>query len=149
MTTPVLRTASSFRRPEARADGSNQTSNGLFVFTGSVPAVSVGDQVDVSGTVVEFFNWTELTDPTVTMDTSGNALPAAVLFTQVSPGVFVPSHDQPWPANELERFEGMLVRVENGRVSSPTDQFGDTHDRRGQHARLPRAWHGYSGPGWL
>ena len=74
----------------------------------------------------EFFSWTELTSPTVTVDSTGNPLPPAVPFTMVSPGVFVPSHDQPWPTNELERFEGMLVRVENGRVSAPTDQFGDT-----------------------
>jgi hypothetical protein len=37
----------------------------------------------------------------------------------------VPSHDQPWPVNELERFEGMLVRIENGRTTAPTDRFGD------------------------
>ncbi len=76
-------------------------------------------------TVAEFFNMTELTGPTFTVDSSGNPLPAAALLTQIAPGVFVPSHDQPWPANELERFEGMLVRVENGRTTGPTDRFGD------------------------
>jgi len=112
--------------PGARVDASDQTSNGIFVYTGSAPAVAVGDQVDVTGTVTEFFNMTELTGPTVIVDSSGNPLPAAVLLTQIGPGVFVPSHDQPWPVNELERFEGMLVRVENGRTTGPTDQFGDT-----------------------
>ena len=112
--------------PAARADASDQTSNGIFVFTGGPPTVSVGDQVDVTGTVAEFFNMTELTGATVTTDSSGNVLPAPVLFTMVGPGQFVPSHDQPWPVNEMERFEGMLVRVENGRVTSPTDRFGDT-----------------------
>lgn len=111
--------------PAARADVSDQTSNGVLVFTGAVPAVSIGDQVDVTATVSEFFGMTELTSATVTVDSSGNALPSAVLFTQIAPGVFLPSHDQPWPANELERFEGMLVRIENGRVSAPTDRFGD------------------------
>ena len=111
--------------PDARADGSDQTSNGIFVFTGGAPAVAVGDQVDVTGTVTEFFTMTELTGPTFTLDSSGNPLPAAVLLTQIAPGVFVPSHDQPWPPNELERFEGMLVRVENGRTTAPTDGFGD------------------------
>lgn len=112
--------------PDARADASDQTSNGIFLYTGSTPTVSVGDQVDVTATVSEFFNLTELTSPTVTVDSSGNSLPAAILLTQVAPGVFVPSHDQPWPTNELERFEGMLVRVEDGRTTGPTDQFGDT-----------------------
>jgi hypothetical protein len=111
--------------PDARADGSDQTSNGIFVYTGGAQAVAVGDQVDVTGTVTEFFNMTELTGPTVTVDSSGNPLPAAALFTQIGPGVFVPSHDQPWPANELERFEGMLVRIENGRTTAPTDEFGN------------------------
>jgi uncharacterized protein len=112
--------------PAARADASDQTSNGLFVFTGSTPGVNVGDQVDVTATVAEFFTFTELTVPSVTVDSSANGLPAAVLLTQIAPGVFVPSHDQPWPANELERFEGMRVRVENGRTTAPTDRFGDT-----------------------
>lgn len=111
--------------PDARVDASDQTSNGIFVFTSSAPAVSVGAQVDVTAIVSEFFGLTELVSPAIAVDSSGHALPAAVLLTQIAPGVFVPSHDQPWPANELERFEGMLVRVENGRTTSPTDQFGD------------------------
>ena len=112
--------------PAARADGSDQTSNGVFVFTGGAPGVSVGDQVDVTASVVEFFGMTELTNATATIDSSGHSLPAAVPFSQVAPGVFVPSHDQPWPVNELERFEGMLVRIHNGRVAAATDRFGDT-----------------------
>jgi predicted extracellular nuclease len=111
--------------PDARADLSAETSNGILVYTGSVPAVQVGDQVDVTATVSEYFEMTELGSPTVSVDSSGNALPAATLLTEISPGVFVPSHSQPWPANELERFEGMLVRVENGRTTAPTDAYGD------------------------
>ena len=112
--------------PATRVDGSDQTSNGVFVFTGGAPGVTVGDQVDVTASVTEFFGMTELTNATATIDSHGNTLPAAILFSQISPGVFVPSHDQPWPVNELERFEGMLVRVENGRVAAATDRFGDT-----------------------
>ncbi len=111
--------------PDARADASDQSSNGVFVFTSTPPGVSVGDQVDVTATVTEFFEFTELTGATVTTDSTGNALPASVLLTQMAPGVFVPSQDQPWPPNELERFEGMRVRVENGRVAAPSDRFGD------------------------
>lgn len=112
--------------PVALADTSDQTSDGIFVFTGSAPTVAVGDQVDVTGTVTEFFGMTELTSVTVTVDSGNNALPPAFLFGEIAPSVFVPSPDQPWPANELERFEGMLVRVENGTVTAPTDRFGDT-----------------------
>ncbi len=111
--------------PDARADASAETSNGIFVYTGSVPAVQVGDQVDVTGTVSEYYDMTELGDATFTVDSSGNILPAAALLTEIAPGVFVPSHNQPWPVNELERFESMRVRVEDGRATAPTDEYGD------------------------
>lgn len=107
--------------PEARADASAETSNGILVFTTTVPTVQVGDQVDVTGTVVEFFNLTEIQAESVTVDSTGNALPAPVLF-----GPTLPSPVQPQPANELERFEGMIVRVENGTATAATDRFGDT-----------------------
>lgn len=107
--------------PEARVDASAETSNGILVFTTSTPTVQIGDQVDVTGTVVEFFNLTEIQAETVTVDSTGNALPAPVLF-----GPTVPSPVQPQPANELERYEGMLVRVENGVATAATDRFGDT-----------------------
>lgn len=107
--------------PEPRADASAETSNGILVFTSSTPAVQIGDQVDVTGTIVEFFELTEIQAESVTVDSTGNALSAPFLF-----GPTVPSPVQPQPANELERFEGMLVRVENGLAVAPTDRFGDT-----------------------
>ncbi|HSK76096.1 MAG TPA: lamin tail domain-containing protein [Thermoanaerobaculia bacterium] len=108
--------------PDFRADADAVTSNGIFVFTGATaPAVQVGDQVDVTGTVAEFFNLTEITGPTVTIDSTGNPLPAVIVFDTTTP-----SPNQPQPATELERYEGMLVRVENGTATAPTDRFGDT-----------------------
>jgi hypothetical protein len=106
--------------PVARADADPQTSNGVFVFTSSAPTVSVGDQVDVSGTVSEFFDMTEVDASSVTVDSSGNALPPPFTFDTTTP-----SPNQPQPATEMERFEGMLVRVVDGTVSSPTNQFGE------------------------
>lgn len=107
--------------PEAGADASAETSNGVFAFTTTPPAVQVGDQVDVVGTIIEFFNLTEIQVESVTVDSTGNPLPAPVLF-----GPTVPSPLQPQPANEMERYEGMRVRVENGVATAPTDRFGDT-----------------------
>ena len=79
--------------------------------------------------------WTELTGASRQRSIRpAIALPAAVLLTQVAPGVFVPSHDQPWPANELERFENMRVRVENGRASAADGSLRRHADRRRQHA---------------
>ena len=110
--------------PDARADASDQTSNGIFVFTGSAPTVHVGDQVDVRAAVQEFFNLTELYNPFITVDFPARPLPTVVEFGQLGPGVFLPTHE-PGVPNELERFEGMRVRFENGVVSGPSDQFGD------------------------
>jgi predicted extracellular nuclease len=107
--------------PSARSDGTADTSDGIFVFTGSAPAVSVGDQVDVTAQVQEFFEFTELTgNPTVTVDGSGLALPAAVLF-----GAATPSSDPTVPscALEYECYEGMLIQIANGTVTGPNQRF--------------------------
>ncbi len=106
--------------PEARADANPETSDGIFVFTGGAPSVAVGDGVDVTGTVAEFFDLTELSgNPTVTLQSAGNPLPAPVAFDDLTP-----SPDQPRPDNEMERFEGMLVSFE-GVATGPSDRFGD------------------------
>ncbi|HYG63980.1 MAG TPA: lamin tail domain-containing protein [Thermoanaerobaculia bacterium] len=105
--------------PDDRADADAATSNGIYVFTNSAPSVSVGDQVDVQGTVTEFFDLTEITNPTVTVDSTGNPLPAVVLFSASLPSPV------PQPVAELERYEGMIVRVENGVATAASDRFGD------------------------
>jgi predicted extracellular nuclease len=110
--------------PDSRADANAETSNGIFVFTGTPPispAVQVGDQVDVKGIVSEFFSQTEIDAPEVTVDATGLALPEPTLLDADTP-----SPVQPQPANEMERFEGMIVRIENGLATGPTDRFGDT-----------------------
>ncbi len=106
--------------PDARADLDPETSNGIFVFTGAAPTVVEGDEVDVTGQVVEFFEFTEFSNsPLVTLITSGNPLPAAVAFDSATP-----SPVQPQPATEYERYEGMLVTVTGGRIGSGNQRFG-------------------------
>jgi predicted extracellular nuclease len=107
--------------PDDRADLDPETSNGIFVFTAGPPAVNVGDDVDVTGMVAEFFNFTEIDGPEIEINAFGSTLPAVQML-----GPTVPSPNRPQPATEMERFEGMLVRVENAIASGPTDQFGDT-----------------------
>jgi uncharacterized protein len=133
--------------PEPDADAA--TSEGLFVFTGTTtPAVAVGDAVQVSGTVAEFFptgsgetpqstpnqSVTQLTGATWTVTASGQPLPAAELL---APGAVPAAHaaEVPGPndtapldpaATALDFYEsreGMLVRVEDARVVGPTDAF--------------------------
>jgi predicted extracellular nuclease len=108
--------------PDMRTDANIDTSDGIFVFTGSAPAVAVGDQVDVLGTVAEFFGLTEIADdPVITIDSAGNPLPTLVTF-----GAAVPSPDPATPscAIEYECYEGMLVTITNGVVGGPNQRFG-------------------------
>jgi predicted extracellular nuclease len=108
--------------PAARSDGNVDTSDGIFVFTGSAPSVSPGDQVDVTATVQEFFDFTELTgDPVITINSSGNPLPPAVTFDATVPS---PDPAAPSCAIEFECYEGMLIEIVNGTVSGPNQRFG-------------------------
>ncbi|MFT5453206.1 MAG: putative extracellular nuclease, partial [Enterobacterales bacterium] len=106
--------------PSVRSDNDIETSDGIFVFTGSAPTVSVGDHIDVVGEVVEFFNFTEFSNnPIVTVNSSGNPLPEAVIFDES-----MPSKVQPQSSNELERFEGMIIAFD-GTASAATNRFGN------------------------
>ena len=108
--------------PDARADADDDTSNGVFVYTGSPPGVSLFDQVDVTGTVQEYYDQTEISGPlTINIDSSFNALPTAVVFDATRPS---PDPANPSCAIEYECVEGMLVTVPNGTVGGPNQSFG-------------------------
>jgi predicted extracellular nuclease len=100
--------------PDYRADASTATSNGIYVFTSTTPTVQVGQQVDVKGTITEFFDFTEYTssDLTITVDASNQPLPATFAL--------------PAGYSTFEPLEGMLVRVTNGTAVDGTDQFSET-----------------------
>ena len=107
--------------PTDRSDGDVDTSDGIFVFTASAPTVSVGDRVDVTGVVAEFFGMTEITNsPAVTVVVTGS-VPSPVPFD-----AFVPSPDPVLPscAIEYECYEGMLVEVVAGTVAASNQEFG-------------------------
>jgi len=108
--------------PDSRADGDLNTSNGIYVFTGGAPAVAVGDQVDVAGSVVEFFDFTEFAfGSSVTVDNSGNALPAVTVLDETVPS---PDPMAPSCAIEYECYESMLVQITGGTVTGPNQRFG-------------------------
>lgn len=108
--------------PDERADASNDTSNGILVFTGSAPTVNVGDVVDVTGTVVEFFGYTEFSnDPVVTVVGAGAPLPAPVVFNDAVPS---PDPTAPSCAIEYECYEGMRISIPSGIVTGPNQSFG-------------------------
>ncbi len=110
--------------PPGEDDGNPATSEGVLVFTGSRPhsGIRPGTLVSVRGRVVEYApSWdpycptlTEVAgDPSVTVESSGVPLPAPVtLSTAVLHGA--------GGIEQLERFEGMRVRVESLTVVGPT-----------------------------
>jgi predicted extracellular nuclease len=116
-------TSGGFYIQDDACDADPNTSNGVFVFTGSsVPAAAVvGNSVQVSGTVQEFIPsadpnqkpQTELSGTiTASVLSTGNPLPAPVTITAAdtqAPGL-----------ENLERFEGMRVQVNSLTVVAPT-----------------------------
>ncbi len=65
-----------FFMQDAVGDGDTGTSDGVFVFTGALPTVSLGDEVTVTGTVAEFFDETQISAATVEIVTTGNTIPS-------------------------------------------------------------------------
>jgi uncharacterized protein len=130
-------------------DTDPDTSEGVFVFTGTTPTVAVGDRVEVAGTVSEFrpanrpndLSLTQITAPRVTFVSAGNVVPAPVVIgvggrippisvidndsngsVETGPTTFDPSEDG---IDFYESLEGMVVRVNNGAVVNETESFGE------------------------
>ncbi|TXS45500.1 endonuclease/exonuclease/phosphatase [Streptomyces sp. uw30] len=132
---------------DATPDDNPATSEGVFVFTSSAPKVAVGDSVLVSGTVSEYVpggassgnqSLTEITKPTVTVVSSGNAVPAAkVIDAKSVPAAYSPQGDtvaggsvngltlQPakYALDYYESLEGENVQVADTRVVGATDPY--------------------------
>ncbi|MER6158117.1 endonuclease/exonuclease/phosphatase family protein [Streptomyces sp. NPDC001868] len=149
---------------DTRADADPATSEGVFVFTSSRPTVSVGDAVTVAGTVGEFVpggtssgnqSVTQITRPTITVVSTGNAVPAATVVDARSvPSRYAPAGDTAaggsvngltlapakYALDFYESLEGMNVKVADTRVVGATDPFtelwvtvkpGENDNRRG------------------
>jgi hypothetical protein len=107
--------------PDSRADGDPWTSDGIVVYVGAQPTVSVGDLVDVTGNVSEFYEQTEIAgSPEVTVSSSGHPRPTPATFDADTPSPL-----RPWPETELERFEGMWIEVPAGMISAPSNGYGE------------------------
>jgi predicted extracellular nuclease len=134
-------------------DSNPATSEGIFVFTSSAPAVTTGDSVLVTGKVQEFYplasgdtvattsnlSITEIDQTGVSVVSSGNALPAPIVLTPTTvPDTYAPDlgggniESTPiQPARSAldyyESIEGMRVEVDNARVVGPSDSFGEQY----------------------
>ncbi|MEL6984113.1 MAG: hypothetical protein AAFO29_16935, partial [Actinomycetota bacterium] len=106
---------------DADADADAATSEGIFVFAPGGAAVSVGDLVEVTGTVDEFFDLTEITSVSdITVVSSGNPLP-----TPATPTVPTSLGDTPV---DWEAIEGMSVSFSQPLYVSnlfPLGRFGE------------------------
>ena len=148
LVTAVARSGFFILTPPARSDGDPATSDGIYVYTGGTPPVSVGDLVDVTGTVTEYHGMTELAgSPSVTVLSRDNTLPEPVDLDADDP-----APDDPPPEKVLERYEGMVVRIRSGTVSGPPGDFGPfwAVAREGRAFREPGIrWPGLEGlPVW-
>lgn len=94
--------------------------SGLFVFLGPLGTFpSRGDRIDVRGTVANFFGQIQLEASSLSVVSSGNALPAAVSVTPAEVGT---------TGSRREALEGVLVQVSNVTVTelNPAAGPGDT-----------------------
>ncbi|MDT9687716.1 endonuclease/exonuclease/phosphatase family protein [Streptomyces sp. P9(2023)] len=134
---------------DPQADDNPATSEGLFVFTSSVPTVAVGDAVSVNGLVGEYVpgglnsgnqSVTQISKPTVTVVSSGNPLPAPVTISAWSvPSTYAPEGDataggsingltlkpRSYALDYYESLEGTNVRVGTSRVVGATDPYSE------------------------
>lgn len=134
---------------DPEADANPATSEGLFVFTSSVPTVAVGDAVSVNGTVTEYVpgglnsgnqSLTQLSKPVITVVSKGNAVPAPVTIAPWSvPDEYTPEGDpaaggsingltldpETYALDYYESLEGTNVRVGTSRVVGATDPYSE------------------------
>ncbi|MFJ2833390.1 endonuclease/exonuclease/phosphatase family protein [Streptomyces sp. NPDC087263] len=134
---------------DPNADDNPATSEGVFVFTSSVPKVAVGDSVTVSGTISEYVpggaasgnqSITEITKPVVTVLSGGNTVPAATVVSAKSvPALYSADGDtasggsvngltlkpKKYALDYYESLEGMNIRVSDARVVTATDPYAE------------------------
>ncbi len=93
---------------DADADGDAATSEGIFVFTGDTPNVTVSYAATVTGIVGENFGFTQITAQTFQMVGALAALPTAAALSLPIAADAV-----------LESVEGMLVTLDIGTADAP------------------------------
>ncbi|MFM5949522.1 MAG: Calx-beta domain-containing protein, partial [Novosphingobium sp.] len=127
---------------DANADANAATSEAIFVFTNTAPTVAIGDAISISAVVSEFapnatsLSITELITPVITVLSSGNALPTAVLIgaggllppTSVIDNDGLTSFDPTTDGIDFyEALEGMRVTIDTPTVVASTNSFGETY----------------------
>ena len=144
----TVATSRSFYMQDPLPDADEATSEGILVFVAGDPKVRVGDEVLVSGEVQEYYPGgyatgnlpiTEIVKPSITVVSSGNALPSPTLLGvggRVPPGqiidddsagdaltgMFDPAEDG---LDFYESLEGMLVQIDEAVAVGSTNDYGE------------------------
>ncbi len=124
------------------------TSEGVFVFTGSTPSVAPLDEIDIKGSVVEFkpggsgtdnLTITQVSNPMITITGAADTLPAPVRIggdARFTPPNAIIDNDQFLtfdPSEDgidfYESLEGMRVEIVNPFTVAPTNRFGEIWTR--------------------
>lgn len=108
-----------FYLQDKTGDGNPATSDGIFVFTSTAPTVSVGDHLQLTANVVEF-NTGAASNP-VTVANPLTELTSVSNIVVLSSGNTMTPTSIPFPEStegELERYEGMLVRIDTAFTAS-------------------------------
>ncbi|MEM7022164.1 MAG: endonuclease/exonuclease/phosphatase family protein, partial [Pseudomonadota bacterium] len=135
-------TNNGFYMTDADGDQDTRTSDGIFVFTGSAPTVSSGDDVEVEGVVSELLpgnnaqnlTITQLVSPIINVLSSGNPVPLPFtlgrggrrppirVIDNDNFGTFDPHQDG---IDFYESLEGMQVTIADAWSVWPTNRFGE------------------------
>ena len=96
-----------FYMQDGPPDGDLQTSDGIFVFDGTSPStdVDVGDVVEVTGKVAEYFGETQINASSVRVTGTGSVVATPINL----PASDTTNNSDGDPIADLERYEGMLV----------------------------------------
>lgn len=124
-------------------DGDMATSDGIFVFTGSAPGVSVGDGINVTGSVSEYRSGSRTNDLTITQISASDVVvtasdlpvPEAVMLgaggrvaptENVEDDAFASFDPETDGIDFYESLEGMRVTIEDAQVTGATNRFGES-----------------------
>ena len=114
-----------FIQMPAPGDGDPATSDGVFVFTSSAPppGAVAGNDVCVTGNVQEFVPTSDPASPPQTEIASPRNIFAISLGNTLPPPIVLSASDADpsGGTDQLEKYEGMRVRVESLTVTAPTD----------------------------
>ena len=144
-TTGIVTTVDSngFYLQDPVGDGDVATSDALFVFTGSEPEVTVGDAIEVTGEVTEFFPGgtdtgnlpiTQISSRDITVLSSDNELPAPIIIglngrippdDDIDDDAFATYESDSDGIDFFESLEAMRVTAQDTLAVAPTNRFGE------------------------